>query len=367
MLDSQVYNGLIIAGIIQGLIFAGVVLFSPKHRNTSNYYLVALIISFSYNNLQFFLMDSGIVSSSVVYKTFYLPTASLNPALLLLYVYTSFEPEINWGRKLKWLFIPFLIFLGVVVTYKLYHVFADMDKNTFLVFKRLQAYLNFISFLFAVVVIGFAYVRVRKFRNQNKSANRRPVAWLEITLLLLLGLTILWGYALFKYLGNMRYNDLFKIIWVCLSAVIYWLGHRGVYSNTVFLQRKNLRKAGASSLKTDLQTSKNGHAQTFADLMVHQQRFKDSTVTLETVAEELGLSKSHLSRIINSELQTSFTQYINTLRVEEAKIYLANPEYADYKIVSVGLEAGFKSKTTFNTTFKSLTGLTPSEFKKLHL
>ncbi|MCB0580714.1 MAG: helix-turn-helix domain-containing protein, partial [Phaeodactylibacter sp.] len=36
--------------------------------------------------------------------------------------------------------------------------------------------------------------------------------------------------------------------------------------------------------------------------------------------------------------------------------------YRHYSILAIGLECGFANKTTFNRTFKKMTGLTPSEY-----
>jgi AraC-like DNA-binding protein len=91
--------------------------------------------------------------------------------------------------------------------------------------------------------------------------------------------------------------------------------------------------------------------------------FLDSMLTLDKLAEEMKLSKSHLSRIINSELGIGFRDYLNSLRLEEAKLHLLNPEFASYTLVAIGLEAGFNSKTTFNTVFKKITTMTPSEYR----
>ena len=43
---------------------------------------------------------------------------------------------------------------------------------------------------------------------------------------------------------------------------------------------------------------------------------------------------------------------------------MKNPIYEEYKIVAIGYEAGFKSKTSFNRAFKNLVGVTPSEYRK---
>jgi AraC-like DNA-binding protein len=60
----------------------------------------------------------------------------------------------------------------------------------------------------------------------------------------------------------------------------------------------------------------------------------------------------------------NFYDYINSFRVQKAKELLKSPKYKDQTILSLAFEAGFNSKTTFNTVFKKATGLTPSQFAK---
>jgi methylphosphotriester-DNA--protein-cysteine methyltransferase len=50
--------------------------------------------------------------------------------------------------------------------------------------------------------------------------------------------------------------------------------------------------------------------------------------------------------------------------VEEAKKLMVNPRNANFTILSIGFEAGFNSKSTFNTVLKKFTGLTPTEFRQ---
>lgn len=69
--------------------------------------------------------------------------------------------------------------------------------------------------------------------------------------------------------------------------------------------------------------------------------------------------------MINAELHTSYTDYINALRVEQAKLTIQNPESEKYTLIAIGLESGFNSKSAFNNAFKKFTGITPSEFKKI--
>ena len=159
----------------------------------------------------------------------------------------------------------------------------------------------------------------------------------------------------------------FYFLWTAISLIIYWMGHQGIYTHGINNDRKKIRASGHKitpySIKEKLKTP-NEISIALQTLLVEQKRFLDSNLSLETLAHKLQISKSHLSRIVNNELGSTFTDYINTLRVEEAKSYLQNPDFSKYTIVAIGLEAGFSSKTTFNTTFKKIAGLTPSQYRK---
>ena len=65
-------------------------------------------------------------------------------------------------------------------------------------------------------------------------------------------------------------------------------------------------------------------------------------------------------------MNDNFTSYVNQYRVNEVKKMLCDPTFNKYNIESIGLEAGFSSKTTFFNVFKKFTGMTPKEFKKQH-
>ncbi len=100
----------------------------------------------------------------------------------------------------------------------------------------------------------------------------------------------------------------------------------------------------------------------FQYLLVDQKRFLDRALSLESIASELKVSKGHLSRIINSNLNISFNDYVNLLRVNEAKNLLLGLDSFAEGIFMVGFKSGFNSKSTFYSSFKKLTGCTPLQY-----
>jgi|GEM_PF-7052878 len=91
--------------------------------------------------------------------------------------------------------------------------------------------------------------------------------------------------------------------------------------------------------------------------------YRDERFNLSRLANKVGISPRHMSRIINGHYNQSFSDFINHHRIEEVKKNLLAPDYHNYSIVGIGLEAGFGSKSSFYNTFKKITGKTPSQFK----
>ena len=82
------------------------------------------------------------------------------------------------------------------------------------------------------------------------------------------------------------------------------------------------------------------------------------------MAKDLSLSRSLLSQLINEGIGDNFYNFINKYRVEQVKKFMIDPTMKNYNMLGIALEAGFKSKSTFNLIFKRFTGLTPTEYIK---
>jgi AraC-like DNA-binding protein len=85
-----------------------------------------------------------------------------------------------------------------------------------------------------------------------------------------------------------------------------------------------------------------------------------SPLTLDKLSAEMGISRYYLSRTFSEKLQTSFPNYLNSLRVDLAKNLL---ESGDQDILQICYECGFESQRTFNRVFKNACGITPREYR----
>ncbi len=352
-LNLNIFNCLVLAGIIQGIVFAIVVASSKKYRAFGTLILAAFILSFSLDNFQFFLEDAGVISEFDLMAKYFIPFQFLSGPLFLLYGLSLINSDRKWKRSDKWFFIPFFSALAISSTYKFFAL-SDTDAATITILYHFMEKLFELSSILIDLSI-LIYLTVKVFR-LSESKNTR-LKWFKYVLIALIILTLLWIYVTFQdfYYGTENWYT----VYIGMSAVIYWMGHIGIYHfGTSLTTRKKKPENRLNYVAV--------HIDALKKMIVEEKRYLDPNLTLDGIASELNLSKSYLSRLINSELKMSFPDYLNSIRVEEAKNYLQSAEYANYTLVAIGLEAGFNSKTTFNHAFKQNTLLTPSEFRRIH-
>ena len=95
-------------------------------------------------------------------------------------------------------------------------------------------------------------------------------------------------------------------------------------------------------------------------LMNDTQLYTDSNLTLARVARRLSVPVRDVSNAINRTTSENFSRYINGFRIRHAQEALRKTELS---ITEVMFEAGFVSKSSFNTEFRRVTGQTPSQFR----
>jgi AraC-like DNA-binding protein len=95
-----------------------------------------------------------------------------------------------------------------------------------------------------------------------------------------------------------------------------------------------------------------------------QKPYLDPDLTIEGLSGQLDVPVKVLSQVINESLGQNFFDFVNTYRVEEAKRLLNNPRDPKVTVLEVMYQAGFNSKSSFNTAFKKIALTTPSAYKK---
>lgn len=95
-----------------------------------------------------------------------------------------------------------------------------------------------------------------------------------------------------------------------------------------------------------------------------EQAFLRTDLSLRSLAEELAMHPNRLSKFINDNLQTNFTEMVNGKRLEHFQKIALLPENSHLTLLGLAYESGFNSKTVFNTYFKKVAGMTPKQWLK---
>lgn len=98
--------------------------------------------------------------------------------------------------------------------------------------------------------------------------------------------------------------------------------------------------------------------------MTREKPYLEYNLTLAELAAYLGLKERHLSEYINGYYHTTFQDFVNSYRIEEAKKLLQANADNRRSIIQIAFESGFNSKSAFNYAFRKHTSTTPSGYRK---
>lgn len=84
-------------------------------------------------------------------------------------------------------------------------------------------------------------------------------------------------------------------------------------------------------------------------------------ITVEELAEHVGLNANYLSRLFKKEVGNTISRYIRIQKLETAKNMLL---YSDYGTAEIASTLAFPSQSYFTEVFHKHTGLTPGEFRR---
>ncbi|MBK7873537.1 MAG: helix-turn-helix transcriptional regulator [Saprospiraceae bacterium] len=159
------------------------------------------------------------------------------------------------------------------------------------------------------------------------------------------------------------------MISLCMTIFIYGLALMGYMQPQVF--GLVYAPPGSPNVKYKNSGLTETAAQQLQERLSHwmqqQKLYRNSDLRLEKLADILHTSRHNLSQVINERFGQSFFDYLNTLRIEEAKELLASTTKQDMTIIEIAYQVGFNNKVSFNSTFKKLTNFTPSEYRNLHV
>lgn len=376
--NISIVNFLLLAGVIQGFGFNLVTLFIKKKFTKVIVFLNLTILFVSLNNLQRLLIDNDFFSFSFLLKQLQIPWYVLIFPMFYAFAthFLRIEKKVNdFIKPTVIIFILEIVFRLIFISYVYYEV---PDRDHFLIqeYTNIEEIFNLLYSLF--LFFSTSLVVFRKHRLLEFILSYDDLNWLKWFIRLGSVVIVFWILAVIMW-NVFEKDNYYDLLRLGSSLWLYWVGYQGFYKYNVVQDRIVLRNTIESdqvliSSEAHLHSEKHSddffnekHQRDFDNIRNHiikNKLYLDPLLGMETITSELGMSKSYFSKLINSYSQYNFSDFINSLRVEQAKKFLNNDEFNQYTIVAIGLECGFNSKSTFYSAFKKFTSETPTTYRE---
>ncbi|MFL5616319.1 MAG: helix-turn-helix domain-containing protein [Gemmatimonadaceae bacterium] len=371
------------AGTLQGVVLAGV-LFAQRSNRTANRLLAVLMLTFTV-----FLASSVYYSAGLFqrYPHFFgvaYPTPWLFGPLVYLYAVAASDRSWHLAPRHAIHFLPLAIILILTLptflmsgTEKIAMYDRIQRGNTPAIIAALDP-LKFVSGIaYSVATLLYLRQHRRRIRDSYSNTERVSLGWL----LWFSGTAAgIWLLATSLNIGAVASRLRDEHISLAIAVLIYAIGYRGLRQTEIFDYGSATDDAVVAELavpQPELEASaplyqRSGLTdreakrleQKLLDLMDRETPWKDAELTLADLARRLESTPHKLSEVLNGQLGQTFYDFVNGYRVREVQRRIAAGDGRMFTMLSLALDSGFASKSTFNQAFKNRTGQTPSAYRK---
>ncbi|MBC2846254.1 helix-turn-helix domain-containing protein [Winogradskyella flava] len=363
-LQYNAFNILILFGAIQGIILC----FFLRQKRTTNAlavdFFLLFLFSLSFFNLIYAFLDMDLFKYYRPLHVFPFPYKWLIGVGFYFYIKNQFpvtENEPPYHKKEWYLLAPAFIYMILRIYWFSIAVKEDSYRIVAVVVYSGFFRINEFFFLFFTFFMGVASLRFLK-KNAHSIPSKSLLAfkWLKIFTLVFISIScidiLLYAIDLIINSGIETFGFYYATLLIN-AGFIYWIGFMGFTKSKLlfntFKYSKDLSEISTSAISKKLKQAIN------VDKV-----YLNPNLTLSEMSVQFKVTPKELSKHINDVLGKNFSEYINAYRVEEVKALMASKEASKYTLVTLAEKAGFSSKSSFNETFKKVTGDTPSAYKK---
>ncbi|MBX7150931.1 helix-turn-helix transcriptional regulator [bacterium] len=277
---------------------------------------------------KWWMMDQNML----IYQLLYLTPFIINP-VIFLFAKSQKTDEYFDKKDIGW--IVLLALVGIQFYFKLW-ITGDFYNE------------RWWRAVFQLITLFYAFYRSYPLLRQNNWGLQflKLTTLVQFVVILALSLSVEFQLA----------NVWIQIMFLSLSVYPYWIGYSFMINRESFDHRKYLH-SGLRYSEMPLMI------QSIIETMEKKKLYKNPDLTLDGFSAMAGFSKNHVSQVLNGQLGTSFKDWTNKYRVQEASDLLLDQHYKCETIASIAFESGFNSLSHFNEVFKKQKGLTPSQYR----
>lgn len=366
-LDFTFISLLDLLGFVQGTLL-GILLILQSRKHISFLLLGLFLIGYS-AELSITIFENNEAFEN---RILYLPINFYFLFMPSLYLYTqSLTRKINWKKEIKH-FIPaileFVFFTFLFFQKDKIEIYYSDSGDLLELIYLLIAWIVITTY--AVLIIRFVHRLKKKVENFYSNVNGKLLDWVKwVAIYVVMFNLMIIGSAFFP--ENISDNWVTPIMASMNVIFIFWVALSGFRQTQIefsdpdmIFEKANTENQEAKEniiVETEIP---NAEFEKIKNYLSTKKSFKNSQLTLASLANELHFPQRKLSNLINEKANLNFNRFINQYRIEEAKILLVDENYTHLNMLGIAYEVGFNSKATFYAVFKQMTGTTPNKFQK---
>jgi AraC-like DNA-binding protein len=224
--------------------------------------------------------------------------------------------------------------------------------------------------VYNIVFVSIAFWRIVTYRRRSKdnfsTDMSRSTRWLLVLVLLHLGVFLSkLAMVLLSVIGNTGFPIAAGEELAILAFLLVFIYYLITKPDVLPMEPEADTAAGSKYAKAILpERTRKRYMSQLEEYMIQEQAFLDRSLSVPQVSQSLGIPQHHVSMTINTESNQNFYSFVNSFRIRHAVDRLKDPKEREESILEIAYSSGFQSKTSFNKAFKSLTGMTPTEYRK---
>ena len=382
----SLFDLVVIAGIVQGLIYIGLMTFK-QHKAKSQKTLILLILTMVLLSFKILLHTTGLWQNHFFR---YFPLAIDTLMQPIIYLYACAITHKNLTKKIKWwhFLLPSLFFIHGLIVYFATVLNSDLSvKDEIaekLYFNNLKWVEDILAIISALVYWLLSYLRVEEYRKwlfaNNSDSNYPELGWLKnllITsaiLILILTLASLPSNILHIQNYGFAFTSLFYLYMAFLIYFFTIRGHQELqFSNPLqnidlpnndFLE---LEQEENVVLQVQLLPTKEIPFQQIKlaidNALTIEKLYLEPTLNLKQLSLAISFPMAQVSATINTCYDQNFRNLINSFRVDEVKKRLHDPKFSHLTLIGIALDCGFNSEASFYRIFRKIDGNSPKNYQ----
>ncbi|MEM9821008.1 MAG: helix-turn-helix transcriptional regulator [Bacteroidota bacterium] len=359
-------------GFIQGIVYGTILFRSTQYNKIANRVLAIILFLLSYRLWVQIMRLFGLG----YYDGWYYVMIDLSWVHgALIYFYTKAQTQTNFQLRRKDMmhFLPVVLQICFSIFVRLQNLYWDGTRESlsWLGYYGYVVWMNnsTIYVVASILIIFYAY-QSRKLLNtvdEKLTIGGTKLAWLKritnsfliyFALVLLVLLVDLFAFKIanedsYYYFTRFYYYPFF----IGIAIITYWIGLEG-------FSRRNDPEV---SLKNAVNHKDLDRLKAISERLKHamsqDKLYKNQDLSLNSLADQLDIKPYLISKSLSEVFNKRFNDFVNEYRVKEVQSLLKDPQYSRYTLLSLAMEAGFNSKSSFNRAIKKQLGISPKDLK----